>query len=69
MNAFLNQHAIRPVIDKVYSFEEAPQAYEHLAAAHSAKWSSRFAESRQDAFSGALATEFHVVGHGSQSPR
>ncbi|TWI49236.1 NADPH:quinone reductase-like Zn-dependent oxidoreductase [Pseudomonas duriflava] len=31
MNAFLNQHAIRPVLDQVYSFEEAPQAYEHLA--------------------------------------
>jgi NADPH:quinone reductase-like Zn-dependent oxidoreductase len=31
LNDFLNQHAIRPVIDNVYSFEEAPQAYEHLA--------------------------------------
>ncbi|MBM7454680.1 NADPH:quinone reductase-like Zn-dependent oxidoreductase [Oceanisphaera litoralis] len=31
MNEFLNQHAIRPVIDHVYSFDEAPQAYEHLA--------------------------------------
>ncbi|SJN12558.1 Alcohol dehydrogenase [Halomonas citrativorans] len=31
MNDFLNQHAIRPVIDHVYSFDEAPQAYEHLA--------------------------------------
>ena len=31
MNAFLNQHHIRPVIDTVYPFEEAPQAYEHLA--------------------------------------
>jgi len=31
MNAFLNENEISPVIDKVYSFEEARQAYEHLA--------------------------------------
>lgn len=31
MNAFLNENQIRPVIDKVYSFEDARQAYEHLA--------------------------------------
>ena len=31
MNAFLNENQIRPVIDKVYPFEEARQAYEHLA--------------------------------------
>ncbi|MCY1267051.1 Phthiocerol/phenolphthiocerol synthesis polyketide synthase type I PpsC [compost metagenome] len=31
MNAFLNEHQIRPVIDHVYPFEEARQAYEHLA--------------------------------------
>lgn len=31
MNAFLNEHAIRPVIDKVYPFEEAQLAYQHLA--------------------------------------
>ncbi|WP_413737014.1 zinc-dependent alcohol dehydrogenase family protein [Sodalis sp. RH21] len=31
MNAYLSQHAIRPVIDQIYSFEEARQAYQHLA--------------------------------------
>jgi NADPH:quinone reductase-like Zn-dependent oxidoreductase len=31
MNPFLDQHGIRPVIDKVYAFDEAVQAYEHLA--------------------------------------
>lgn len=31
MNAFLSEHSIRPVIDHVYSFDQAPQAYEHLA--------------------------------------
>ena len=31
MNPFLDEHGIKPVIDKVYSFEEAVQAYEHLA--------------------------------------
>jgi NADPH:quinone reductase-like Zn-dependent oxidoreductase len=31
MNAFLNENQIRPVTDKVYSFEDARQAYEHLA--------------------------------------
>jgi NADPH:quinone reductase-like Zn-dependent oxidoreductase len=31
MNGFLNENEIRPVIDKVYPFEEARQAYEHLA--------------------------------------
>ena len=31
MNAFLNEHDIRPVIDRVYSFEQAREAYEHLA--------------------------------------
>ncbi len=31
MNAFLNENKIRPVIDKVYPFEQARQAYEHLA--------------------------------------
>ncbi|MGY2221388.1 zinc-dependent alcohol dehydrogenase family protein [Pseudomonas gingeri] len=30
MNAFLEKNRIRPVIDHVYSFEEARQAYEHL---------------------------------------
>jgi NADPH:quinone reductase-like Zn-dependent oxidoreductase len=31
MNAFLDKNAIRPVIEKVYAFDEARQAYEHLA--------------------------------------
>ena len=31
MNAFLNEHNIRPVIDHVYAFEQAREAYEHLA--------------------------------------
>jgi NADPH:quinone reductase-like Zn-dependent oxidoreductase len=31
MNAFLNEHKIRPVIDHVYPFEQAREAYEHLA--------------------------------------
>lgn len=31
MNAFLDKNRIRPVIDKVYPFEAARQAYEHLA--------------------------------------
>jgi len=31
MNEFLNAHKIRPVIDHVYPFDQARQAYEHLA--------------------------------------
>ena len=31
MNEFLNEHKIRPVIDHVYSFGQAREAYEHLA--------------------------------------
>jgi NADPH:quinone reductase-like Zn-dependent oxidoreductase len=31
MNAFLDLHQIKPVIDRVYRFEDAVQAYEHLA--------------------------------------
>lgn len=31
MNPFLEQHGIEPVIDKVYAFDEAVQAFEHLA--------------------------------------
>ncbi|GGH15896.1 zinc-dependent alcohol dehydrogenase family protein [Silvibacterium dinghuense] len=31
MNEFLNQHRIHPVIDTVYSFDQAREAYEHLA--------------------------------------
>jgi NADPH:quinone reductase-like Zn-dependent oxidoreductase len=31
MNDFLNQHKIRPVLDTMYSFDQARDAYEHLA--------------------------------------
>ena len=31
MNPFLDQHRIKPVIDRIYGFDEAVQAYEHLA--------------------------------------
>lgn len=31
MNPFLNEHRIKPVIDRVYAFEEAVQAYQHLS--------------------------------------
>lgn len=31
MNVFLNEYGVRPVIDRVYSFEQAREAYEHLA--------------------------------------
>ena len=31
MNPFLDKHQIKPVIDHVYAFEEAIQAYEHLS--------------------------------------
>jgi NADPH:quinone reductase-like Zn-dependent oxidoreductase len=31
MNEFLEQHQIHPVIDQIYSFEQAQEAYEHLA--------------------------------------
>lgn len=31
MNPFLERHGIRPVIDKVYAFGDAVQAFEHLA--------------------------------------
>ncbi|MDO4230857.1 MAG: NAD(P)-dependent alcohol dehydrogenase [Lautropia sp.] len=30
MNPFLDRHGIKPVIDRVYTFDEAIQAYEHL---------------------------------------
>ena len=30
MNEFLNEHQIHPVIDRVYSFDQAREAYEHL---------------------------------------
>ncbi len=31
MNTFLDEYKIRPVIDQVYPFEKAREAYEHLA--------------------------------------
>lgn len=31
MNPFLDKHRIKPVIDRVYAFEDAVQAYEHLS--------------------------------------
>ncbi|MNT23521.1 hypothetical protein D3C72_1589420 [compost metagenome] len=31
MNPFLDKHNIKPVIEHVYAFEEAVQAYEHLS--------------------------------------
>jgi len=31
MNAFITEHEIRPLIDRVFEFEEAPAAYEHMA--------------------------------------
>lgn len=31
MNPFLDKHRIQPVIDRVYAFDEAVQAFEHLA--------------------------------------
>lgn len=31
MNPFLDEHRIKPIIDKVYGFDEAAQAYEHLS--------------------------------------
>ena len=30
MNAFLSEHTIRPLIDRVFEFEEAPAAYEYM---------------------------------------
>ncbi len=31
MNAFFDQHAVRPVIDQIYAFEDADKAFEHLS--------------------------------------
>lgn len=30
MNAFIEEHGIRPVIDRVFDFEDAPAAFEHM---------------------------------------
>ncbi len=31
MNEFISEHQLRPFIDRVFSFEEAPAAYEYYA--------------------------------------
>jgi NADPH:quinone reductase-like Zn-dependent oxidoreductase len=30
MNRFITEHKLRPVVDRVFPFEEAPQAYEFM---------------------------------------
>jgi NADPH:quinone reductase-like Zn-dependent oxidoreductase len=30
MNAFIEQHKLKPVIDRVFAFEEAPAAFDYL---------------------------------------
>jgi NADPH:quinone reductase-like Zn-dependent oxidoreductase len=38
MNAFISRHQLRPIIDRVFSFEEAPAAYQYMeSAAHFGK--------------------------------
>ena len=32
MNAFISEHEIRPLIDRVFEFEEAPAAFEYMAS-------------------------------------
>ena len=32
MNAFITEHRMRPVIDRVFPLEEAPAAYEYMAS-------------------------------------
>ena len=32
MNQFIIEHQLRPVIDRVFSFEEAPEAYDYMAS-------------------------------------
>jgi NADPH:quinone reductase-like Zn-dependent oxidoreductase len=32
MNYFLARHELRPVIDKVFDFDEVPEAFHHLAS-------------------------------------
>jgi NADPH:quinone reductase-like Zn-dependent oxidoreductase len=45
LNRFLEQHDIRPVIDRSFAFEEAPQAYEYLrSGAHFGKVVVRIGE-------------------------
>ncbi|MGJ5201611.1 zinc-dependent alcohol dehydrogenase family protein [Bradyrhizobium sp. HKCCYLRH1030] len=38
MNRFLSEHAIHPIVDRVYDFDDAPEAFAHLrTAAHFGK--------------------------------
>jgi NADPH:quinone reductase-like Zn-dependent oxidoreductase len=30
MNRFLTEHAIHPIVDRVYDFDDVPEAYAHL---------------------------------------
>ena len=32
MNAFITEHRLRPVIDRVFTLEDAPAAYDHMAS-------------------------------------
>ncbi len=32
MNAFLTEHQMRPIIDRVFPLEEAPAAYDYMAS-------------------------------------
>lgn len=32
LNAFLTEHQVRPVVDRVFELEEAPEAFEHMAS-------------------------------------
>ena len=32
MNAIITEHRLRPVIDRVFTLEDAPAAYEHMAS-------------------------------------
>jgi NADPH:quinone reductase-like Zn-dependent oxidoreductase len=32
MNALITEHGLRPVVDRVFPFEDSPQAFSHLAA-------------------------------------
>ncbi len=32
MNSFIGEHQLRPIIDRVFSFEEAPAAYDYMAS-------------------------------------
>lgn len=45
MNPFLDQHGIKPVIDQVYAFDQAVQAFEHLARGPFGKVVIRIADS------------------------